>query len=118
VALFKTTRLAGVLPVLAAERMRRTSTVARIDALIRARYQPWVRAIERAIARGELPNAEPRLIADLLAGLLVHRVLLTGGSVDERTWETAMAIVVNGLRAGASRRTGRRTATCRVKIKQ
>ncbi len=107
VALFKTTRLAGVLPALAAERVRRTSAAAKIDALIQARYQPWVAAIERAIARGELPrsaSADSRLIADLLAGVLMQRVFFTGGRVDERAWQTAIDVVVNGVRASASHR--------------
>jgi len=105
VALFKTTRLAGVVPALAAERVRHTSAAAKIDALIQSRYQPWVAAIERAIARGELPHSaspDSRLIADLLAGVLVERVFLTGGRVDEQPWETVIAIVVNGVRATAA----------------
>ncbi len=110
VALFKTTRLAGVLPALAAERVRRTSAAAKIDALIRARYQPWVVAIERAVARGELPQnprADPVLIADLLAGVLMQRVFFTGGRVDEQAWQTVIDIVVNGVRAGIGRRANR-----------
>jgi len=102
-ALFRTTRLAGVLPALAAERMRRTSAAARIDALMQARYRPWVAAIERAIARGELPrtaSADARLIADLLAGVLMQRVFFTGGPVDEKTWKKVVSIVVGGLRRG------------------
>jgi AcrR family transcriptional regulator len=105
VSLFKTTRLAGVLPALAAERVRRTSAAAKIDAFIRARYQPWVVAIERAIDRGELPrtaSADPVLIADLLAGVLMQRVFFTGGRVDEKIWKTVVSIVVNGLRAAAT----------------
>jgi AcrR family transcriptional regulator len=104
VALFKTTRLAGVVPALAVERMRRTSAAAKIDTLIQARYQPWIAAIERAIARGELPSSDPRLIADLLAGVLMQRVFFTGGRVDEHSWETVMAIVINGIRASAARK--------------
>jgi AcrR family transcriptional regulator len=107
VALFRTTRLAGVLPALAAERMRHTAAAAKINALIQARYQPWVAVIERAIARGELPHcaaADARLIADLLAGVLMQRVFFTGGRVDERAWQTVIAIVVNGIRAAGARR--------------
>jgi AcrR family transcriptional regulator len=107
VALFKTTRLAGVVPALAVERMRRTSAAAKIDTLIQARYQPWIAAIERAIARGELPSSDPRLIADLLAGVLMQRVFFTGGRVDEHSWETVMAIVINGIRASAARQARR-----------
>jgi AcrR family transcriptional regulator len=109
VALFKTTRLAGVMPALAAERVRHTSAAAKIDALIQTRYQPWVAAIERAIARGELPRSagtDSRLVADLLAGVLMQRVFFTGGRVDEHSWETVMAIVINGIRATAVRRAG------------
>lgn len=103
VTLFKTTRLAGVLPALAAERVRRTSAAAKIDAFIRARYQPWVVAIERAVARGELPqnpSVDPVLIADLLAGVLMQRMFFTGGRVDEQAWQTVIDIVVSGVRAG------------------
>ncbi len=104
VRLFKTTRLASVLPALAAERVRRTSASAKIDAFIRTRYQPWIAAIERAIARGELPrtSADPVLIADLLAGVMMQRVFFTGGRVDDKAWKTVVDIVVKGLRAAAS----------------
>jgi AcrR family transcriptional regulator len=117
IALFKTTRLAGVLPVLAAERMRHTSAASKIDALIRTRYRPWVAAIERAIARGELPGAaaDARLIADLLAGVLMQRVFFTGGRIDQHSWETVMAIVVNGIRATATRQAGRTRAPRQLK---
>jgi AcrR family transcriptional regulator len=121
VALFKTTRLAGVMPALAAERMRHTAAAAKIDALIQTRYQPWISAIERAVARGELPRsskvADSRLIADLLAGVLILRVFFTGGRVDEHSWETVMAIVINGIRANA-RPAGQAPAPRPVKIKQ
>jgi AcrR family transcriptional regulator len=103
-ALFETTRLAGVLPALAAERVRGSSAAAKIEAYVRKRYWPWVVAIERAIARGELPRAEsgdPVLIADLFAGVLIQRVFFTGGRIDEPTWQTVIDIVVNGLGAGA-----------------
>jgi AcrR family transcriptional regulator len=118
VALFKTTRLAGVMPALAAERMRRTSAAAKIDVLIQTRYQPWVAAIERAIARGELPNAaaaDSRLIADLLAGILMQRVFFTGGRVDENSWETVMAIVVNGIHVITARQTEQNPSPRRLK---
>jgi AcrR family transcriptional regulator len=121
VALFKTTRLAGVMPALAAERIRHTSAAAKINALIQTRYQPWVAAIEHAVARGELPSfkaADSRLIADLLAGVLILRVFFTGGRVDEHSWETVMAIVINGIRATAARRAGQPPAPRRLKIKQ
>jgi AcrR family transcriptional regulator len=105
VRLFRTTRLASVLPALAAERVRRTSAAAKIDAFIRQRYRPWVAAIERAIARGELPrisSADPVLIADLLAGVMMQRVFFTGGRVDDKTWKTVVSIVVKGLGAAAN----------------
>jgi len=117
-ALFKTTRLAGVMPALAAERMRHTTAAAKINALIQARYQPWVAAIERAIARGELPRssaADSRLIADLLAGVLMQRVFFTGGRVDEHSWETVMAIVINGIPVTAAR-ADRKPAPRRLKM--
>jgi AcrR family transcriptional regulator len=118
VALFKTTRLAGVMPALAAERMRQTSAAAKIDVLIQTRYQPWVAAIERAIARGELPSAaaaDSRLIADLLAGILMQRVFFTGGRVDEQSWETVMAIVVNGIHVITARQAGQNSLPRRLK---
>lgn len=106
ISLFETTRLAGVLPALAAERVRGTSAAAKLDTFIRERYQPWVGAIERAIERGELPrsaSADPLLIADLLSGVLMQRVFFTGGRVDERAWQTVLDIVVTGVRAAGDR---------------
>ncbi len=105
VTLFRTTRLASVLPSLAAERVRRTSAAVKIDAFIRERYRPWIAAIESAIARGELPripSMDPVLIADLLAGVMMQRVFFTGGRVDQKAWKTVVNIVVRGLRAAAN----------------
>jgi AcrR family transcriptional regulator len=119
VALFKTTRLGGVMPALAAERIRHTSAAAKIDALIQARYQPWVTAIERAVARGELPGStDSRLTADLLAGVLILRVFFTGGRVDEHSWKGMTAIVINGICATAGCRADQTNAPRRLKIKR
>jgi len=46
--------------------------------------------------------ADPILIADLLAGVLMQRAFFTGGRIDGKTWKTVVSIVVSGLRAAAN----------------
>jgi AcrR family transcriptional regulator len=56
------------------------------------------RAMERGVARGELPETLDLDIAnELLSGPLFHRFLITGGRVDERFTRTVVDSTLRGL---------------------
>jgi len=63
---------------------------------------PWreavQEAVERAAARGEIPvGLDGRLVADVLTGPLVFRVLFAGEQLDERALEPAVDLILAGL---------------------
>ena len=66
---------------------------------------PWRRAVEqaiqRAVSRGELPpGTDHRLIADVLTGPLIFRVLFANENMDQRALEPAVDLVLAGLHSG------------------
>ncbi len=98
--LLASTSLGPVLPVLIAERRRRSEHQMAIDEYMRERSMPWARAVERAIARGELPaGIDAELVALLLAAPLTHSILFTDEPLGERAWAEAIAITLAGIRA-------------------
>lgn len=63
---------------------------------------PWreamQKAVERAVARGEIPSGpDGRLVADVLTGPLVFRMLYAGEQVDELALEPAVDLILAGL---------------------
>lgn len=98
--LLASTSLGSVLPVLIAERRRRSEHQMAIDEYMRERSMPWARAVERAIARAELPaGIDAKFVALLLAGPLTHSILFTDEPFGERAWAEAIAITLAGIRA-------------------
>jgi AcrR family transcriptional regulator len=98
--LLASTSLGSVLPVLIAERRRRSEHQMAIDEYMRERSMPWARAVERAIGRGELPaGIDAELVALLLAAPLTHSILFTDEPLGERAWAEAIAITLAGIRA-------------------
>lgn len=66
---------------------------------------PWRRAVERAIkravSRGDLPvGTDDRLIADVLTGPLIFRVLFANEDMDQSSLEPAVDLVLAGLQSG------------------
>jgi AcrR family transcriptional regulator len=66
---------------------------------------PWRRAVEqavqRSVARGELPaGTDDRLIADVLTGPLIFRVLFANEDIDPVALEPAVDLVLAGLQSG------------------
>jgi len=98
--LLASTSLGSVLPVLIAERRRRSEHQTAIDEYVRERSMPWARAVERAIARDELPAAiDAEFVALLLAGPLTYSILFTDEPLGEQAWAEAIAITLAGIRA-------------------
>lgn len=72
--------------------------------LARARFeQPLVAAVERAIARGELPaGTEPTLVFEPITSALFFRAAVFGDDVDASSAERLVDLVLAGARAGAA----------------
>ncbi len=63
-----------------------------------------VRAVQRAVARGEIAaDTDGELVADLLAGPIFYRHLVVRGRLDGRYAERVADAVVGGLTNGADR---------------
>ncbi len=98
--LFHQTALATVLPSLAGERAHDPELSQLLDPVIKARRRPLVRALERAVARGELPSdLDLELAADLVVGPIAVRLFFTGRGVTPRMVGPMVALALHGLRA-------------------
>ncbi len=96
--LFYTTPLAAVLPSLAGERAHDPQLSERFDPVIRGRRQPLVRALERAVDRGELsPDLDLDLAADLIVGPIAVRLFFTGGKVSPRMVGPMVDLALSGI---------------------
>jgi AcrR family transcriptional regulator len=78
-----------------------------VDALARRlraeRLGRLLPAVERAIARRELPPAtDARLLIELVTSAVMNRILRTGEPVDEPFVRAVVAVVVAGARAGGA----------------
>ena len=96
--LFYTTPLAAVLPSLAGERAHDPQLSERFDPVIRGRRQPLVRALQRAVDRGELsPDLDLDLAADLIVGPIAVRLFFTGGKVSPRMVGPMVDLALSGI---------------------
>jgi AcrR family transcriptional regulator len=95
---FYTTPLAAVLPSLAGERAHDPQLSERFDPVIRGRSQPLVRALARAVERGELsPELDLDLAADLIVGPIAVRLFFTGGKVSPRMVGPMVDLALSGI---------------------
>ena len=99
--LFHQTALATVLPSLAAERALNPRLADRLDPVIRGRRRPLVRALERGVARGELPaDLDLELAADLVVGPIAVRLFFTGRRLHPRMVGPMVDLALRGLQRG------------------
>jgi AcrR family transcriptional regulator len=97
--LFNQTALATVLPSLAGERAHNPALSELFDPVIKSRRRPLVRALERAVARGELPeDLDLELAADLVVGPIAVRLFFTGRGVTPRMVGPMVELALRGLR--------------------
>jgi AcrR family transcriptional regulator len=72
------------------------------DRLVSERRRVIVGLIERGIARGEVrPDVDTEVIADLLGGPILMRRLITGRPVTAHLVRQIVAVVLDGVGAGA-----------------
>ena len=89
--------LVSLLTALAAERLRRPQFARELDPYIEERRVPVHQAVERAIARGELPpGTNAVLLSELIGGPILLR-LFFGGATDERAIADLIGSVIDAF---------------------
>jgi AcrR family transcriptional regulator len=102
--LFNQTPLALVLPSLAGERAHNPELSKLLDPVMRGRRQPLIHALERAVARGDLPaGLDVELAADLVVGPIAVRVM-NGSRVSPRIVGPIVELALRGIAAAGERR--------------
>ena len=102
------TPLATVLPSLAGERAHNPELSKLFDPVMKERRQPLIRALERAIARGELaPGLDVDLAADLIVGPIAVKVM-NGIRVSPRSVGAIVELALRGIRGTDGRTDGAR----------
>jgi AcrR family transcriptional regulator len=101
--LFNSTPLATVLPSLAGERAHNPELSKLFDPVMRERRQPLIRVLERAVARGELPeDLDLELAADLIVGPIAVRVF-NGSRASPRSVGPIVELALRGIQRPRAR---------------
>ncbi|UDY35631.1 TetR/AcrR family transcriptional regulator [Dermatobacter hominis] len=62
-----------------------------------ARRSPTVQVIRRGVERGEIrADVEPELLADMLVGAVIYRLLMRNGTIGDRRAEELVDLVLGG----------------------
>jgi AcrR family transcriptional regulator len=98
--LFHKTPLGAVLPSLAGERAHNPELSKIFDPVMKGRRQPLVRALQRGVARGELPkDLDLELAADLVVGPIAVRLFFTGRPLPPDMVDPMVDLALAGLRS-------------------
>ncbi len=96
--LFHSTPLGAVLPSLAGERAHEPQLSQLFDPVVKDRSQPLVRALRRAVKRGELPaDLDLELAADLIVGPIPVRLFFSGGKVSPKMVGPMVDLALRGI---------------------
>jgi AcrR family transcriptional regulator len=102
--LFNKTPLAAVLPALASERAHDPALAELFDPVLVQRRAPLVQALERAVARGEIPaDVDLDLAADLIVGPIAVRLFFTGRKIHAKLVDSMVDMALQGIRRAQAR---------------
>lgn len=102
IELHRDPRVVRMLADLLGEAMRSPEVGAARAAFAASQRAPLRSALERGVARRELPaDLDLELAMDLLLAPVVNRALVTGGALEQGLAERVVHYVLNGLRTGA-----------------
>ena len=97
--LFHKTPLGTVVPSLAGERFHNSELSKSFEPVMKDRRQPLVRALQRGVARGELPkDLDLELAADLVVGPIAVRLFFTGRPLHPEIVDPIVDLALAGLR--------------------
>lgn len=98
---FNTTPLGAVVPSLAGELPHNPELSELFAPLVRARRQPLIRALKRAVERGEIPaDTDLDLAADLIVGPISVRIFFTRAKVHPKIVRPIIELALEGIRRG------------------
>ena len=101
IQVFNSTPLASVLPSLAGERAHNPALSELFDPVSRQRRRPLLSALERGVARGELPqDLDLELAADLVVGPIAVALFFKGGRVSTRIVGPMVDLALQGVLGG------------------
>jgi AcrR family transcriptional regulator len=96
---YHSTPLGAVVPSLAGELPHNPELMELFAPVVRARRQPLLRALERAVARGEIPaDLDLDLAADLIFGPITVRTFFTRAKLGPRSVRPIVEMALEGLR--------------------
>jgi AcrR family transcriptional regulator len=96
---FISTPLATVYPSLAAERAHNPELGQVLDPVLRSRRRPLVAALQRAVARGEVPaSVDLDLAADLIVGPIAVRLFFRGMKIHPDMVDPIVDLALGGIR--------------------
>ncbi len=95
---FNNTPLASVLPSLAGERAHNPELSELIDPVSKQRRRPLIAALERGVARGELPDdIDLELFADIIVGPVSVGLFFRGGMPSNKSVRAYVDLALRGL---------------------
>ena len=99
VRVYNTTPLGAVVPSLAGELPHNPELMDLFAPVVKQRRQPLIRALQRAVDRGEIPpETDLDLAADLIVGPMTVRVFFTPGKINARLVPAMIALALDGIR--------------------
>lgn len=102
---FNSSALSAVLPSLAGERAHNPALSELFDPVSKERRRPLIRAFERAVERGEVPQGlDVELAADLVVGPIAVSLFFKGGKVSSKIVGPMVDMALAGIHAGAGSR--------------
>lgn len=101
---FNTTALSAVLPSLAGERAHNAELSKVFDPVSKERRVPLIRALGRAVARGEIaPDVDLELAADLVVGPIAVCLFFKGGRLHPKMVAPMVDLALEGIRGRSPR---------------
>jgi AcrR family transcriptional regulator len=102
---FHDTPLGAVVPSLAGELPHNPELMQLFAPVVKGRRQPLIRALERAVLRGEIPaDTDLDLAADLIFGPITVRVFFTRAKLGPRIVRPIVEMALEGIRHAHPRR--------------
>ena len=99
------TPLGAIMPSLAGELPHNPELMELFAPVVKARRQPLIRALERAVARGEVPaDTDLDLAADLIFGPITVRIFFTRTKLGPRSVRPIVEMALHGICSARPRR--------------
>ena len=104
---YHSTPLGAVVPSLAGELPHNPELMELFAPVVKGRRQPMIRALERAIARGEIPaDTDLDLATDLIFGPITVRLFFTRAKLGPRIVRPIVDLALDGIRRARPRPRG------------